>query len=193
MYPWGHLALGYLVYTVGTRLWNRRAPTGVPTLALVLGTQFPDVLDKPLNWWFDIFDGRAIGHSVITAVALCGLLFLLARKHGHRDLAAAFTIGVFTHLVGDSWRALLSGDFGSAAFLMWPLLPAPTYPKDSLVDHLREWAIAFQTVPVGSPRVLLDTQFGIQLVFAAVILSVWALDGFPGIRALSNAISGRRR
>ncbi|MFD1597936.1 metal-dependent hydrolase [Halobellus rarus] len=192
MLPWGHLALGYLVYTLGTRLWNRRAPGGAPTLVLAFGTQFPDLFDKPLNWWFNIFDGRAIGHSVITTVVICVLLFVAARKYGHRDLVGAFSIGVFTHLLGDSWNVLLSGSYGRASFLLWPLLSPPTYPKDSLLDHLREWLGFFQTVPGSSPRLLVETQFGLQLVLFALLIGVWAFDGFPGPRTLWNLITSQR-
>lgn len=192
MLPWGHLAFGYLVYTVGTRLRHRRAPAGAPTVVLAFGTQFPDLIDKPLNWWFGVLDGRGIAHSLLTTALVCGLLFAVARRYGRRDLAAAFTVGVLTHLLGDSWGALLSGNYGRASFLLWPLLPAPTYPKDSLVDHLRQWAVYFRSLSDISPAALLGSRFGVQLLLFAVLIGVWAFDGFPGLGTVWRAL-GRNR
>lgn len=192
MLPWGHLAFGYLVYTVGTRLWNRRAPEGAPTIVLAFGTQFPDLLDKPLNWWFDIFDGRGIGHSLIATTLLCVLLFVVVRQYGRRDLAAAFSVGIFTHLIGDSWGALLSGRYAEASFLLWPLFPAPTYPKDSFLEHLREWFLYFESLSNVSPAVLLQSRFGLQFLLLAVLIGVWAFDGFPGLGTVWQWVTGRQ-
>ena len=43
MYPWGHLAVGYLCYSLGVRLCDQRPPAGVAMVPLTIGTQFPDL------------------------------------------------------------------------------------------------------------------------------------------------------
>lgn len=182
MLPWGHLAVGYLVYSLGGRLWNQRAPDGVPTLVLIFGTQFPDLLDKPLNWWFSILDGRGIGHSLLTMTLLCGLLVSVARVYNRRELATAFTIGVYTHLLGDSWRALLSGRYADVSFLLWPLFPAPTYPKDSFADHFDVWILYLQVLIDSPPRVLLTGPVAHYIAVFGLITGLWAFDGFPGLK-----------
>ena len=48
MWPWGHLAAGYPVYTAYTRLHTGDPPADVPALVALLGTQLPDLVDKPL-------------------------------------------------------------------------------------------------------------------------------------------------
>jgi hypothetical protein len=151
---------------------------------LAFGTQFPDLVDKPLNWWFDILDGRGIGHSVITTGIFCTVLFIIAQKYGRRNLARAFSVGVFTHLLGDSWGALLSGNFDRAAYLLWPVFPAPTYPKDSLFDHLQQLQVYFRLLSEVPPSSLLASRIGFQLSLFALVVAIWVFDGLPGVRTL---------
>jgi hypothetical protein len=191
MLPWGHLAVGYLVYTVLVRVRGRRAPAGAPTLGLALGTQLPDLVDKPLNWWFGIFDGRGIGHSLLAVTAFCLLVAVVAYRYDRLELGGALSIGIYTHLLGDSYQALLSGEFASAAFLLWPLVPAPTYPKDSLFEHLDAWVAYLQALPQLSPTAILSSGFGFQLVLLFVLFGIWALDGFPGVGTLWRFVTRR--
>lgn len=116
----------------------------------------------------------------------CGLLFIIARKYGRRNLVTAFSVGVFTHLIADSWKALLSGNFGKASFLLWPIFPAPTYPKDSLLDHVEQLQVYFWLLSEVPPRALLASQFGFQLTLFAIIVVVWMIDGFPGVKTAWN-------
>lgn len=192
MLPWGHLGVGYLVYTFGTRVLLDRPPQGQPVLALALGTQAPDLIDKPLNWWFDVFDGRAVGHSLLMTIPICLLLFFIGKRYGRSDLTVAFSIGVFTHLLGDAWRPLLAGNFKPASYLLWPMFSPPTYPSDSFVDHLHQWFSYLQMVQTLSWRHLLFDQFGVQLLLAIVVFTIWALDGFPGARTIRDWIIRRR-
>jgi len=191
MLPWGHLAVGYLVYTVLVRVRGQRAPAGVPTLVLALGTQLPDLVDKPLNWWFGIFDGRGIGHSLFAVTAVCLLVAFAAYWANRLDTAGALSVGLYTHLLGDSYQALLSGEFGRAAFLLWPLVPAPTYPKDSLFEHLDAWMAYLQALPRLSPSQIMASGFGFQLVLLLVLFGTWALDGFPGVGTLWRFVTRR--
>ena len=182
MFPWAHIAIGYLTYTVWTKVWNARVPGGAATIALAVGTQFPDLLDKPLGWWLGVYDGRGIGHSILATVVLCGALFAVARRYNREDLAGAFTIGVGTHLVADAAGPLATGSLREAGFLLWPFVSPPTYPKDSLFDHLDVWLVQLRLLSQVPPASLLESRFGLQLALFALLVLVWALDGFPGIR-----------
>jgi hypothetical protein len=190
MMPWGHLAVGYLAYTVLVRVQGRRAPEGAPTLVLALATQLPDLVDKPLNWWFSIFDGRGISHSLLAVTVVCALVFVLARKYDRDELSVAFLVGMYTHLLGDAGSALLSGQFDRATFLLWPLLPAPTYPKDSLIDHLDAWLFYLRMLP-QSPMEFLTSRFGFQILLLFGLFGIWALDGFPGVGTLWRLVTRR--
>jgi len=188
MLPWGHLGVGYLVYTFGTHVVDRRAPTGEAVVTLAFATQLPDLIDKPLNWWFSVFDGRAIGHSVLTAIVLTAVVVYIANRYDRPYLIAAFSIGVFTHLLGDSFGALLSGEWNQASFLLWPLVPAPTYPSDSLFDHLLRWRIHLRAAGSISPGAFVRSRFWQQFLAIPVLFAVWAVDGFPGVRTIWNVV-----
>ena len=65
MWPWGHLAVGYLVYSGLSRWRFGRLPGSVATLAVALGTQLPDLVDKPLAWTVNVLaSGRSLAHSL---------------------------------------------------------------------------------------------------------------------------------
>lgn len=69
MWPWGHLAVGYLLYSAAVRLRTGRPPRAAAVVLLLAGTQLPDVVDKPLAWVYHVVpQGYAVGHSVFVAV-----------------------------------------------------------------------------------------------------------------------------
>lgn len=182
MMPLGHLAVGYLVYSVFSRLRYRRSPDGGATLVLALGTQFPDLVDKPLNWWFGVLDGRGAGHSLLVLVPLCVAIYLVGRRYDRSGYEVAFAVGVLSHLVVDSWRALVTGAaLDSAPYLFWPLLPAPSYPKDGIVDHLDAWVVSLQSLSWHAPAEVLSNWLILQGVLALFVFFLWWYDGFPGM------------
>lgn len=192
MMPWSHLGIGYFVYSLYARVRTGETPQGGPTLALVFGTQFPDLLDKPLNWWFAILDGRGIGHSLLVMVPFCLVIYLAARQQDRGQLGVAFGVGVLTHLPGDALLALIAGNFrGEVSYLLWPVLPAPTYPSDSLSDHLVRIVGHVQElvqIAMGVDSVLdvaaLVLGLSVRFVFVLIPFLVWRADGYPGLRTL---------
>ncbi|MCU4743569.1 metal-dependent hydrolase [Natronoglomus mannanivorans] len=191
--PWGHLAVGYLVYTIGTRVWHRRPPTGEATLVLVFGTQLPDLIDKPLQWYFGLYDGRAIGHSLLVVVPLCLATYLFFRRHDRTDLGVAFAVGVLTHILGDAWRAIYLGDIrGRAPYLLWPIWEPPTYSAQNPGDHLDKWLATVRSINFESPSAFVDTLFSLPVVFSVLFFVLWAVDGFPGVGATRRILARLR-
>jgi hypothetical protein len=173
MWPWGHAALGYLLYVVYVWVRARERPTGGAVVAVVLGTQTPDLIDKPLAWYVHVLDyGRSLAHSVLTGGALLLAVVLYLRHRGHRRLATAFAVGYLSHLVGDSYGSALAGEWEQLAFLVWPLLPIPG-AEDELEGLLAHLATLDASV-VYSEGVLL----------AAGVALLWLLQGAPGVRTL---------
>jgi len=48
MMPWGHLLVAALPVIAYTTIRHQRVPDGMVLFGVVLGSQFPDLIDKPL-------------------------------------------------------------------------------------------------------------------------------------------------
>ena len=143
MLPWTHFGFGYallLGVVALRRVSGRVAPrVGRPVaahansraelLALAVGTQLPDLIDKPLAWGLAVLPGgRSMAHSLLFAAPLVAVAWLLARHWNHGEVAGAFALGYASHLVGDIYLAVAFWRPEEFTFLLWPL--APAYPYD---------------------------------------------------------------
>ncbi len=127
MMPFGHAAVGYLLY-VPYAVRRRVDPHGGPLLALLFGTQFPDLVDKPLGWTFGVLpSGRSLAHSLLTVAVVLALVLYAARRRGRWHWGTAFGIGYLSHLAADSVLPALRGRPDRLTNLAWPLLPPPNY------------------------------------------------------------------
>lgn len=182
MLPWGHAAVGYLLYSSWQRLGRGRTPTwpGVP--ALLVGTQAPDLIDKPLAWSVALLpSGRSLAHSLLVLGALTLLALALRERvdEDWRTVTAAGLLGWGLHVASDAALSLVAGD-GCLAFLAWPLAGTCPYEND---DSFAQHVAAFElTAPVTA---------GIALTMLAA--AVWLADGRPGLRTLRSLIPGRER
>ncbi|WP_458207707.1 metal-dependent hydrolase [Haladaptatus sp. NG-SE-30] len=170
MWPWGHLAVGYLAYSLYIHVRHRRAPTGSETLLLAIGTQFPDLIDKPLAWTWNILpSGRSFAHSLFTMILVIAVVRSVSRRVGRPLLGQAFAIGYLLHLPADGLAPFVSGEYEYLAFLLWPVVPAPDYGfEPGILAHL----LAFELSGVAKTELLI---FGFVFV-------IWIYDGAPGTR-----------
>ena len=171
MWPWGHAALGYLVYATLQRGRGRPwPPSDVTAIALGIGTQFPDLVDKPLAWSLHLLpSGRSLAHSLITTTAVVLVVFELGRRYDQRVPAGAFAVGYYSHLLGDSLLPLSHFNTEFLRFLLWPLQPPPPYEMDSnFIEHFVNFS------PTGL------SLFGLALALFTV--GLWIHDGCPGLR-----------
>lgn len=129
MWPWSHLVVGYVAYSLWRRLSARVPPTNVGALCCAFGTQFPDLVDKPLAWWFGVIpNGRSLTHSAISATLIVAIALSYAHWRGYRlEYVTAFGIGYYSHLFGDALGPLLYGSTRGLFFLLWPILPPIAY------------------------------------------------------------------
>ncbi|WP_224332697.1 metal-dependent hydrolase [Haloprofundus halobius] len=175
MWPWGHLAFGYVCYSLWSRLDAGSPPSGVATLALAFGTQFPDLVDKPLAWTLRLLpSGRSLTHSAFTMVFVVAAVYVYARRRGKRELAVAFGVGYASHLLGDSLYSLLSGEYWELAFLLYPLTYTDYGVEYGFLYHLSMLSVS----SISSPEV--------GLVLA--VTALWVLDGAPGPLALKSLL-----
>ncbi len=165
MWPWGHLAVGYLAYSVVRRTRTNRPPTDLEVVVLAVGTQFPDIVDKPLAWWVSVLPtGRSLAHSLLTASLLLAVAYWFCRRTETRNLWVAFAVGYLSHPFADVLQPVLAGQFGQASFLLWPALSLP------------------QTHPVDISIAAVPSDFVLELPFVVAAIAFWLADGAPGIR-----------
>jgi hypothetical protein len=178
MWPWEHLAFGYVLYSAVARL--RGGPPGTrEALAVAVGTQFPDLVDKPLAFRGVVETGLTPTHSLLVAVPLSVGVWLAAARRGAPAVGLAFAVGYGSHLVGDAvYHALLGGSV-AAWFLLWPVVPTPPTPgmEPGLerVGLFVDRFLRFLGTPRGRLYILAEAGF---LVGA---LAVWLRDGAPGV------------
>lgn len=176
MWPWGHLALGYLTYSLVCRARGTR-PTPGPVAALLVGTQLADIVDKPLAYWAGVLPGgRTLAHSLLFAMPVVLLVVFVARRRGYGTHGTAFAVGYATHLVGDAAEPLLVGSYGELSFLLWPVLPTVVYDIEPSIL----WQLSHATVGVA---------FAAELVVGAITLALWWADGRP---LLAHALAAVR-
>ena len=161
--------MGYLLYSVAVRLRYRRPPDGPAAVALAFGTQFPDLVDKPLAWSFGLIpNGRSLTHSLLTAVLLIVLLEILLRRYDAGSVATAFGFGYLSHLATDALYPALAGEYARLGFLAWPLLPPIEYlGEPSFTAHLR--------------KLTLDSFVAFELGLGVFVFFFWLADGAPGL------------
>jgi membrane-bound metal-dependent hydrolase YbcI (DUF457 family) len=137
-------------------------------LALAVGSQLPDLLDKPLAWAFALPSGRTLGHSLLFVLPLALVCFLLARRFDRAELGTAASVGLLSHVAVDAVPALWDSKI-SLTFLVWPLIS--TTPYDEPFPGL--WVLV--TDSASDPYLI----FEIALVVVALLF--WHRDKYPGL------------
>jgi hypothetical protein len=149
-------------------------------IALAIGTQFPDLVDKPLSWTVGVLpSGRSLGHSLLVFILVAAVLFVVARNGSERTRTAVFAFGFgwVSHVFSDGYTVLL-GRETCMNYLVWPLAVCP-YDESgrSIIKYLLNVEFTGTTL------------IGVWL--AVVAGGVWLLDGAPGVWILVRWVRGR--
>lgn len=189
MFPWDHLAAGYLAYSLGTRLLGRRPPTVGTVLAVALGSQFPDLVDKPAGWLLGVFPtGVSVAHSVFVAVPVAVAALWVTRTRDRPELGAAFGTGYLLHLPGDALMpVVLSGARPDYSVFLWPISPKATSPPGGFLVNVEYFLSRY-------PELLttLDLRLiGFEVALLGGALVFWVLDGTPGISGRNTQLPVR--
>lgn len=173
MWPWGHLAMAYLVYSLYSRYRLGHRPTAATALVVAGASQFPDLVDKPLAWTLSVLPtGRSLAHSLLVLVALVALLSAVARVRNRGEvegpLAFAFGVGAVAHAFGDALYSLIALNFRHAGFLLWPAVPPVEYEVE------QSFAAHFALVE-------LSPELYFEFLLVALAVAVWRADGYPGL------------
>lgn len=180
MWPWGHLALAYLVYSLYSHVGRGHRPTAATALVVAVGSQFPDLVDKPLAWTLSVLpSGRSLAHSLLVLVPLVALLYSVTRVRGENEepLVVAFGVGAIAHTFADALYSLVALEFRQAGFMLWPAVAPLEYEVEQ--SFLAHFAL-----------VDLSPELYFEFLLVAVALVVWRADGYPGL-ATVLALPGR--
>lgn len=188
MWPWEHLAIGYLVYSLLVRTTGRRAPAAGGAVAVALGTQFPDLVDKSLGWGTSLLpSGQSLAHSLLFAIPAVALLGVLAALVDRSDLGLAFGVGYLSHLPGDVIYPVLLGGELNLTFLLWPVLAPSGSQPTAMFAHVQDLLATFAEI-LATPQGVYYLFFEVALL--AVALGIWVLDGTPGLPRRSRGSPG---
>ena len=145
MFPHEHLFVALLPVLAYVALRDRRLPTRGVVFATAVGSQFPDLVDKPLAHQFGVIpSGRVFMHSLPFAIPIMIVVLVYGWHTDRLRVAGAFVAAYLLHLVGDTYRNLLAGQIPSD--LLWPFVAAqsrPGVPFWAGIDgiYVRLWTI----------------------------------------------------
>ena len=179
MWPWGHLAFGYVFYSLVSRLWFDEPPRGPAVYVLAIATQIPDLVDKPLSWVFGVIPtGYSVAHSVFVAVPLGVAVALLAWRRDHLGAGIAFVVGYWSHLLGDLVVGVATSQPNVLGRVLWPVVTLSPYAERmGAIDRALHYLVQFVAqIRTGDDPTLLLVYLG---PFAVAFL-VWIVDGMPG-------------
>jgi len=179
MWPWEHALVAYVGYSLLSRSLRGRPPGEPATILVIVGSQIPDLIDKPLAWWIGLIPaGRSLTHSLLVAGPIVLVVLVVFASLRRSELGIAFGVGYLSHLVGDVVYPVMLGEQAETAFLLYPLVPVESEPAAGLIARTTEFLQEF-VVFLGTPRGLAYVIGEIGLVVLAVWL--WLADGKPGL------------
>ncbi len=180
MWPWEHAIVGYLVYSVIARAL-KTTPGPAETVGVVVGSQLPDIIDKPLFWNYNLVDtGYALGHSVFFAVPLVVGGWQATRRWGRDRLWYAFATGYLLHTPGDVIHGYALDGTVRLERLVWPFVsPAPAQPSPGVVQEtVVRLGLYRDQLLAGDVSLYVLTQLALTLC----CLALWLADGAPAVR-----------
>lgn len=170
MLPSGHIGVAYLVYALFRRLSGWSTPDRLTLVAIIGGSLFADLVDKPLAWELGVLAaGRSLAHSLLTASVVIAVVMLVAISYDRLQPAVAFALGQLSHIATDGYTPLLQD--GSTEFILWPLGPYQIWDGGLWVPS----------------QYATELNWGVLLV----AISLWTYEGMPGLRSNSGSAPSR--
>jgi len=179
MWPWEHLAVGYLCYSLFLRITAKQRPRSADVVAVVIGSQFPDLIDKPLGWGTTLLPwGVSLAHSLLFAVPVAITVVIIAKLFDRPAVGFGFAVAYLVHLPGAVIYPVLLGGDPKLDFLLWPLIPIDSSPPVAVLGRASELVMEFIEI-LGTPagyRFLV-----VEALLIGVTVVLWRADGLPGL------------
>lgn len=129
MFPHQHFIVALVPVVAYVLVSDRRLPTRHLVGVVFLGSQFPDLVDKPLAHQFVVLpSGRVFMHSVPTVLPFLLVLGVYGWKTERLGLSLAFGFAHLSHVLADHTSSLLSTNPQLPPELLWPFLPPTASP-----------------------------------------------------------------
>lgn len=181
MWPWEHVVVGYVVYSLASHLLRHESPRGGEALVVAFASLLPDLVDKPLAWSLGVVEtGYGPAHSVFFALPFVAVVLTAWATTGRPWRGIAFAVGYLLHLPSDVLHNATGRGGFAPEIVLWPVraytgaTPSAGFIQESIVR-----AASFRTqVLVGDLSLYTRVQFG--LFALAVVL--WVVDGAPVLR-----------
>ena len=126
MLPHEHFIVAFVPVFAYVVLRDRQLISLQLTAIVFIGSQFPDLVDKPLAHQFGLIpSGRVFMHSLPIAIPFLLIVAVYGWKTDRNPLSGAFIFAYLSHLVADHYTSLFGPDPHIPAELLWPLLSVP--------------------------------------------------------------------
>jgi membrane-bound metal-dependent hydrolase YbcI (DUF457 family) len=121
MFPIEHALVAFLPVSAYVLLTDRRLPSVRLAAVVFLGSQFPDLVDKPLAYQFGLIpSGRVFMHSLPVALPFLAGVAIYGRQTERPRLTVGFAFAYASHLVADNYGPLFGPRPRVRPDLLWP-------------------------------------------------------------------------
>lgn len=188
MFPWEHVVVGYVTFSLLSRVLYRQPPSDLAAVAVVFGSLLPDLVDKPLAWQFGVFEtSYGLAHSVLFAVPVCAAVWAVARWRGRAPAGAGLTTGYLLHLPADVLAYWVIRGRWSPERILWPYRKADPTTATDFGSHLLVYVGPYLEELLSGDG---STYLLANLVLAVLAFLLWIVDGRPGPGAVAEAVRG---
>jgi hypothetical protein len=181
MWPWEHVVIGYVVFSLASHLWRRESPRGGEAFVVALASLLPDLVDKPLAWSLGVVGtGYGPAHSVFFALPLVAVVVTALATTGRSWHGVAFAVGYLLHLPGDVLHNATGRGGFAPEIVLWPVrtytgvTPSAGFLQESVLR-----VASFRTQVLAGD---LSLYTRVQLGLSALALVLWVVDGAPVLR-----------
>lgn len=189
MWPWGHLAVGYVAFSAFVHLRMGRAPGERAVVVLAVATQLPDIVDKPLAWQFGLVsNGVGVAHSLLVGVPIALAVGAGLWARGRPEVGGALAIGYGSHVAGD---LLFGGLFGTSPLLpafLWPLYSTPEPATPGFGPKVWELLIDSRALLGGAMG---RVYFLLEAILLVATVALWVFDRTPGLGLIRTLFTRR--
>jgi len=121
VFPHGHFLVAFLPIVAYVLLRDRQLPSLQLVGIVAFGSQFPDLIDKPLYHESIVTPSGRVGvHSLPIAIPIAVAVLWYAFRTDRPRAGLVFVFAYATHILGDVYHALLAPSRGIPPDLFWP-------------------------------------------------------------------------